>query len=329
MERAGIRWEDWDLSRGAAALRPVIEQVYTYYGQLYLDHPELEWAGLANLVGPSFAGGFLDLSMLREFADRVGGPFDDLPGPIRSLLPPPLNGFAELTSFGEGEIGWYEHQFLDMQRQIFLDMGSMNRGGVAAIDEMYDAGLFEMSDNPSASESTYRAWRDIDEATRTGDQQLLHDAAKSMAYREQHDIIQDDYAEMHSHFPSGPAVTKLLTAAGQVSVPDTRTMGEYAPTEVTASVYPSPVPFGPHAEVTVRTPWPRGDVSSFEDRWDYFTNDTFPAYTALLQDQQRTTAEISGNMHDRIEDYRLVHRMDDLVRLYADGTEVTIDGEAW
>lgn len=34
-------------------------------------------------------------------------------------------------------------------------------------------------------------------------------------------------------------------------------------------------------------------------------------------------------MHDRIEDYRLVHRMDDLVRLYADGTEVTIDGEAW
>jgi hypothetical protein len=56
--------------------RRTIERVYAYYGRLYLRHARLEWAGMANLIGPSFYAGFQDVGFLpdqtRRLLTRVG-----------------------------------------------------------------------------------------------------------------------------------------------------------------------------------------------------------------------------------------------------------------
>ena len=59
-QAAGIDPTHWDPDRGVDVNRRTIERVYAYYGQLYLRHARLEWAGMANLVGPSFYAGFLE-----------------------------------------------------------------------------------------------------------------------------------------------------------------------------------------------------------------------------------------------------------------------------
>ena len=51
----------WIPSKGARANRPIIEAVYGYYAHLYLRDERFRWAGMASLVGPSFAAGFLDI----------------------------------------------------------------------------------------------------------------------------------------------------------------------------------------------------------------------------------------------------------------------------
>ena len=68
-DRAGIDLEGWDPSAGAFANEDTIVAVYEYYGQLFLDHPELQWAGMANMIGPSFAAGFFDLDAMGDLAD--------------------------------------------------------------------------------------------------------------------------------------------------------------------------------------------------------------------------------------------------------------------
>ena len=54
----GIDPASWDTSRGTEHNWETIKKVYDFYGQAYLSNPDLQWAGMANMIGPSFAGGF-------------------------------------------------------------------------------------------------------------------------------------------------------------------------------------------------------------------------------------------------------------------------------
>ena len=96
-EKAGIDPSTWDPSRGAEYNREIIEKVYTYYGKLYLDNPYMMWAGMANLIGPSFAAGFFDLSMIREWARTAAEGLDKIPDEVRHLLPPGVESLEELA----------------------------------------------------------------------------------------------------------------------------------------------------------------------------------------------------------------------------------------
>jgi len=331
LEEAGIDIDEWDISRGAPELNDIIEKVYDYYGELYKKNPNLEWAGLANLVGPSFAAGFLDLGTMREILQK----YQDVSGKIPDWLPLPYpltrEAAEQLANLGEDEVTWFEQKFLSMQKQIFLDMGSMNQayvdGGMPAIDEMADAGLFEKSTNAYATQQMVDAWRVIDDPTSTPEE--LHKAAYDMAYREQHDIIQDDYTKMREHPGTGELVTKMFSTVGQVSVPGAHTMGEYSPTELGGSVTVDP--WGPGkvtTSVDVSVPIPTGNVADWEDRWDYFTNDTLPAYVDLLDrpgGREELEDIMDRDMGDRIDEYRIHHRIDDLAEVFIDGTEVKVE----
>lgn len=334
LEKAGIDIDEWDITRGAPELNDIIEKVYDYYGELFKENPNLEWAGLANLVGPSFAAGFLDLGTMREILQK----YQDVSGKIPDWLPLPYpltrEAAEQLANLGEGEVKWFERKFLSMQQQIFLDMGSMNQayvdGGMPAVQEMADAGLFEKSTNPHATADMLDSWRVIDDPTSTPAE--LHEAAYKMAYREQHDIIQDDYDDMRSRPGTGELVTKMFSTVGQVSVPGSHTMGEYSPTELGGSITVDPI--GPGkitTSVDVSVPIPTGNVADWEDRWDYFTNDTLPAYVDLLDrpgGRQELADIMDRDMGDRIDDFRIHHRIDDLAEVFVDGTKIEVKVKA-
>lgn len=51
-ERAGVRAEHWDPSRGFSANALILNQIYRYYQAIYFENPDrFLWAGLARLTG--------------------------------------------------------------------------------------------------------------------------------------------------------------------------------------------------------------------------------------------------------------------------------------
>jgi len=123
LARAGIDRSRWRPADGVDANRATIEAVYRYYGALGVEHPELQWAGMASLIGPAFYAGFMDVALLR------------------------LTG---------GDV-FYETTFLTMQKKIFEDQATMHEaflaGGADAIAELHDARILDSA--------TLEAWRRI------------------------------------------------------------------------------------------------------------------------------------------------------------------------
>lgn len=307
-EQAGIDLAAWDPSRGAGELSEIIQAVYTYYGNLYLDNPYLQWAGMANLIGPSFAAGFSDLHLFRRIAETLQGK----PG-----VPYDLSVLADIS---DDELRFFETTFLQMQRDIFFDQAMMHEaylaGGMDAITELRQAGLIDLG--------TESAWQQIDQGRATGDPDLLARGNEHLLLREQRDIIQDSYTRMYDRPVTGPAFTYLLTAVGEPSVPGAESFPDYRPlTVVTESPGPEQIPLvgwdnPTQVEVEVTTPLPDGNLADFDDRWTYITEDTLPAYQELLADDPAEAREIIGSdVGDRIDDYRLHHRIDSLLWHYA------------
>ena len=308
-DAAGIDPSVWDPSKGAAANSETITKVYEYYGQLYLDHPELAWAGMANLIGPSFAGGFYDLSMLRSIAQGVQDGTDrvpDLPGQADDAMKEMLDQVAGMS---DSELQFYESTLLGMQKEIFTDQASLHEayllGGTDEIDRLRGAGVIDPS--------TRDAWHDIDSGdparVEAGNDQLLH--------REQWDIIADDYDTMRDHPGTGEAVTWLITAVGAPSIPGAHGYSDVFPQVVDLGhtpdhVGPIPVPSADLGEVV--TPLPDGNISDRDDRWALITDDTLPTYKDLLQhhpDQLRTL--VGSDFDGRVDDARMIHHVDDVV----------------
>ncbi|MGH9022799.1 MAG: hypothetical protein ACRDV9_06835, partial [Acidimicrobiia bacterium] len=122
----------WKPDKGIAYNRKTIEKVYAYYGDLYQQHPDLQWLGLAAIAGPFFYAGWQDLDAVRKVADpgkrarmiskllglprlpegvyEVGGSVID---PLGTLL----------SAVSAKELDWFLDLFFDMQRQTFMDLG--------------------------------------------------------------------------------------------------------------------------------------------------------------------------------------------------------------
>jgi len=305
---AGIDYRSWDPSRGAEANRANIEAVYEYYAQLYLDNPDLQWAGMAAMIGPSFAAGFLDLALMRDVAQgvEVGGEvLQHLPGGLpQGVL------IEQVAGMTDDELRFYETTFLSMQQEIFRDQASMHaayeHGGMAEIERLYESG--------SIDESAYDAWADI----ASGDPTRVTEGNVEMLRREQQDIIADDYGAMRDRPVTGEAMTYMMTVVGEASIPGAGTFAEYDPLSVTVET-PGPervgIPFtGISADnplqgsVTVTTPLPDGNIADTGQRWDYITADTLPAYQELLaNDPGRVEEILRTDVSDRIGEYRLTN----------------------
>lgn len=320
-EQAGIDLNAWDPADGVAGNRSTISAVYTFYGKLFLADPDLQWTGMANMIGPSFAGGFLDLDMMKQVAADLGGPIDKIPGFARGLLPPELQGLGAIANMSAGEFAWFEQKFLAMQKHIFLDQGAMHmaytRGGTAAIDEMRAAGLIDSK--------SQQAWHFID----TGVPSLVSAGNTTLLDREQNQIINKQYDQMRSHDGVvGQTMTYLMTAVGSASIPGTRTPGEYKPLQLSGSFTVSQLFTHETVKVTVSTPLPDFNVSDKDSRWDYVVHDTLPAYQKLLREHpDQARAIISTPIDARIDEQRLLHRWPQLVKNGITDWDVDVDGD--
>lgn len=183
--------------------RRTVEAVYGYYGRLYIEHPYLQWAGLAGMIGPAFYAGYRDLGALP----------DAVRGALIAVLGQASRRLAGRTP---GDLGFYETAFFTMQKKIFEDQAAMHEaylaGGVAQIEEFYRAQIIDAA--------TLEAWRQIDAGRRDPAAAAVADGNRTLLFREQHDIIDRYYIRMFAYrWPLGRTFTYLLTLAGRRRCP--------------------------------------------------------------------------------------------------------------
>ena len=325
--RAGIDPDAWRPEDGLLENDAIVQAVYRYYGDLYIDNPELQWAGMANIVGPMFYGGWQDIYAIRQIADPaeraeylsrwVGLPtfpdqVYDAADAIGHVIP---GGFLNPVHLAEhltaDELEWYEDRFLMMQREIFDDLAWQHEAFVLG-----GAPLMSQIAARNPSELLPRdvdAWEDIG----SGDAERIQQGNADLLLREQERVIQDDYDAMREHHgPVGDVFTYGFSTMAENPMPGGQAYRDYDPIELTVDLVPDvPVgpfgPFGPHidiptpdVEVSQTLPLPAGNLSNFDDRWGWIENDMLPRYQELLQDPDATRAIVSSDVAERAADQR-------------------------
>lgn len=324
----------WAPEGGLDANRETIEAVYEYYAQLYRDHPEMQWAGMAALIGPSFLAGFMDLDSFADMAGFARQFYDNPPSlppgiTLDDVFPPGVGpSMRELASMSaeqiEEEFRYYERTFLRMQREIFLDLAPLHEawasdglGGIAALYK-----------NDDIDRSTFEAWQLIDEGQRTGNTDLIRQGNEALLLREQQVVIADEYNQMYSRARTGPAVTYLMTQVGEPSIPGAQGYADVFPWqakfEIDDELYieaPRKLPFVELPRVgmstkgkvtaTVTTPFADGNIARCEDRWNLIQKDTLPAYNNLSREE--VLKVLDTPIGDRADELTTRNRIDGIV----------------
>lgn len=298
---AGIDLASWAPARGAEVNKSTILSAYTFYGKLFLAYPELQWAGMANMIGPSLAAGFLDIGAIPDVAVLLEEKINTLPLDVRAELPRELTDLARHgATLSLVELRWFEAKLLAMQKQVFMDQASMHEayltGGTTAIAEMRAAGLID--------DSAVAAWR----AIATGRTELIQDANTHLLSREQNQILAAQWNQMRQHHGLiGGMVTYAITLTGSVSIPGAKTPAQYSPLTIRTKTGSTT----PHLMLT--TPLPSFNIADQANRWTYITHDTLPAYQHILHGYPAEARRIIASpMEDRVAEQRLAARWSQL-----------------
>ena len=206
-----------------------------------------------------------------------------------------------------------------------------------AIERLY-------ADDPyfHAGAEAVAAWQRIDDGAATGNTELVAEGDRDLLFREQRNVIDDDYRAMSARPVTGEVFTYVFTAVGAPSIPGAESFSEVFPINAEVRGGTDDGFFGPirdallpvEAEVAVgtATPLPDGNVANFDDRWALIEQDTLPAYVDLVENHPEQAAEIlSTPVADRVEEWRIVHRIDDIAtnwEPYVD-VEVRPDGSVF
>jgi hypothetical protein len=276
--------------------RAAVERVYEYYGRLFLEHERLEWAGMANLIGPSFYAGFLDIGFFPDRMRRLLALVRRLLRAARLRVGRLLRQGAGTEELLVGELGFFETTFLTMQRKIFEDQALMHEAylgaGLDGIRALGAAGIIDTA--------TVLAWEQIGA---DDDSALVHEGNRALLYREQHDVIDRFYVDMRHHAPpAGRLFTYLLTLAGTPAVPGAKNYCAVFPLTLLA-------PISRRTRVALRTPLAAGNLALFADRWKLIEADTLPAYQRLIGTRAGAAcALIERPIGERTGRFRLLRR---------------------
>ena len=295
LQRAGIDSSHWNPALGTEANQRTIRRVYDYYGSLFLRLPRLKWAGMANMIGPAFYAGFLDIGFMpdleRDLAEWAGRVI----AAGRRARDRILGRARTASDAGREGLGFFETTFLTMQRKIFEDLAPMHEaylaGGLGEIRALASAGIVD--------EATEHAWQQID----NGDEANVEQGNRALLFREQYQIIDSFYRKMLEHRPpEGHLITYLLTIAGAPAIPRAKGYAEVFPITIAWSI--------PNRVMLFSTPLPDGNIAVFADRWQLIDRDTWPAFDRFVAVQPaRARAIISTPIGRRVGHFRLLHRL--------------------
>ncbi|MEE2523706.1 WXG100 family type VII secretion target [Pseudarthrobacter sp. J75] len=316
MREMGIDPSTWDTSLGTEHNWETIKSVYDFYGKAYLANPDLQWAGMANMIGPSFAGGFRDMALLRDLAQQITN------NPVSNVPLPVLDQLEQLANMTDEEIKFYETSMLDMNKEIFLDQAWQHQaymnGGIEEINRLQQSGAIDSV--------TARAWEQID----SGDPALIKEGNTTLLYREQNSIIADDYTNMRNH-PGGEAVTYLVTLAGEPSIPEAKSFPEVFPyTYSVESPGPEKLPWTnwdnpAQFRTDFTTGFPDGNIADADQRWALISQDTLPAYQKLLANDPDRAAQIIGqDFNQRVDEHRPLNNIGNITGRFLDGFDVEV-----
>lgn len=268
----GIDFARWTTTEGIAPVRDIVRRSYGVYATLYLEHPELRWAGMANLISPTFLAGFDDLDTILRLRGRGRSATEHMPAPggIRDAV----EGALGLDTRSLEDVRFLETTLLSMQREIFTDAMVMHEAylhdGLRGVHELERAGVID--------EHARHAWELIDHGARTGSDAEVNAGNAALLWREQMQVVADDYDAIRQRGRFGRLMTYAMTTVGRPAIPGASSPGEFDPLRIGR----------------LRLPMPGMDVSNREQRWAMIEHDTLPAYERLVHDRPAELRAILG-----------------------------------
>lgn len=274
---------NWDPARGVSCNDDAIEKSWSYYGQAFDRHPELQWAGMGKLASSLIYAGLQDVHVLRGMTkdERLRWLAANLSG-----MPKPL--IDALANAGADQFDFFETKIADMQKHVFYDLGwqhyAYEQGGIAEMRRLYAAGQL--------SPQLMSTWEDV----ASGDPARVKRGNEGLLYREQHDILQPMYDQMRDHDrPIGDAFTYMIGLTADSPIPGGKPFRD-----VVNKVH---LPLG----ITLRSPLPTGNIASMNSRWEWITEDMLPRFQYLLDhDPQGTKNEIDKPLSQRAKGFRII-----------------------
>ena len=299
---AGIDLKSWNPRLGVSANRGNLIKSYRYYENLQLAHRELQWAGMAGMVGADFGGGLADFELatdiydfakLQPLANAIVGETNRLLGPVFvDKLPEGLRALARVGAvISAADLRKVQGDILVMQKNIFTDLMPLHRayvrGGLPALREMQTAGLI--------NGEIMHAWEQIasktPEAVAAGNARLLQ--------REQGEVIKDQWDAVRRYKGDvGMALTYATTVAGSPSVAGVLPPRSYRPLKVTG--------VGPDGRTaTLTLPLATWNWSVYPERWDYIMEQLLPKYSDLVNNKWGTLrAQLQVPYEQQFESHR-------------------------
>lgn len=278
---AGIDLAAWNPAKGFKANRANMIKSYRYYEDLQINHRELQWSGMAGLVGADFGGGIEDVVLmgdiyaiqgLQPLAAQIIDKTVAVAGPgIINEFP---EGFRNLAYHADNitpaDLAWFSERILVMQKAIFSDLMPMHaayvREGLKGIDEFRSAGIID--------DSVQSAWRDV----ASGDKARVSSGNAILLRREQYSVVGWQFDQVRAYRKSagvGSALTYAMTLAGSPSVAGVPALRNYI-----SFTYHGKLPDG--RKVAVKTPIADWDWSVFDQRWKYVTTELLPRYEDMV-----------------------------------------------
>lgn len=319
---AGIDLKRWNPRNGFPENRPKMIKSYRYYENFQLNHRELQWAGMAGLVGSDFGGGIADMNLatdiysiqgLQPFAGAIINQVVSAFGKKGlALLPAGLKNLAtKAGSIQPKHLRWFINQILIMQKAIFTDLMPMHyiyvHEGIKGIDEFYDAGLIptEIRD----------AWYDV----ASGDHDRISTGNAALLRREQFNVVGQLFDDTRNYANGiGEALTFAMTLIGQPSIAGVPPLRNFKQVTITSKLQNG-------RTATLKTPIPDWNWSIFEQRWQYVTTELLPRYKRMVEHQWSTlSATMRVPYETQFETHRAIYNIPKILDAMLKATKLTV-----